>query len=406
MMRTPKVLTLVLAGGEGSRLDVLTERRAKPAMPFAGVYRLIDFPLSNLMHSELSNVWLVQQYEPKSILDHVANGRPWDLDRTYGGLRILHPHTGDDKGGFQKGNADAIFRNKLFIEEFDPDVLLVLSADHVYKLDYRDVIASHIDADTDVTMVTTRVPSTEAHRFGIVEANGDRIVTYDYKPEHPRTRIATTEVFAFRPATLLECLEELAAEKRSADPAADHTVEDLGDGVLPTLVREARAHAFPLDGYWRDVGTVDSYWSSQLELATRAAEIDLDERSWPIRTLGTERSPAWVADSADVAESLLSPGCVVEGTVSRSVIAPGVVVQAGVTVSDSVVLHDTVVETGAEIRRSVVDRGVRVGHGARVGDGKGTIASPEEITLVGMEAVIADGESLGAGTRVAPKPAA
>ncbi|MFL5738154.1 MAG: glucose-1-phosphate adenylyltransferase family protein [Actinomycetota bacterium] len=402
-MRPPKVLTLVLAGGEGSRLEVLTERRAKPAMPFAGVYRLIDFPLSNAMHSELADVWLVQQYEPYSILDHVANGRPWDLDRTYGGLRILHPHTGDEKAGFHKGNADAILRNKPYIEEFDPDVLLVLSADHVYKLDYRDVVARHLEAAADLTIVTTEVPQTEASRFGVVDTQGGRVTGYEYKPDQPKTNTATTEVFAFEPRKLLKCLEELASQKR-ADPEDDEdTVEDLGDEALPALVRDGSVQTFDLEGYWRDVGTVDSYWSSQIELATRSAEIDLDERAWPIRTLGTERSPASVGSSAEVGESLLSPGCVVEGTVSRSVISPGVVVQQGAVVTDSVILHDTVIEAGAHIKRAVIDRGVRIAAGARVGDGEGTSATPEEITLIGMDARVGEDSVVPGGGRLAPE---
>jgi glucose-1-phosphate adenylyltransferase len=401
-MRTPKVLTLVLAGGEGSRLGVLTERRAKPAMPFAGVYRLIDFPLSNAMHSQLVDVWLVQQYEPYSILDHVANGRPWDLDRTYGGLRILHPHTGDDKAGFHKGNADAIFRNRPYIEEFDPDVLLVLSADHVYKLDYRDVVTQHVDAGADLTMVTTDVPRSEASRFGIVETRGDRVTGYEYKPDRPTTTTATTEVFAFEPRKLLECLEELASQKRANPKEDQDTVEDLGDEAIPALVRDGSVQAFDLRAYWRDVGTVDSYWSSQIELATRSADIDLDERGWPIRTLGTERSPASVGSSAEVRESLLSPGCAVEGTVARSVISPGVVVQQGAAVTDSVILHETVIEAGAQIKRSVVDRDVRIAAGARVGDGEGTSATPEEITLVGMDAHVGEGSVVPAGGRLTP----
>ncbi|MFL5767223.1 MAG: glucose-1-phosphate adenylyltransferase family protein [Actinomycetota bacterium] len=399
-MRTPTVLTLVLAGGEGSRLEVLTERRAKPAMPFAGVYRLIDFPLSNCMHSELSEVWLVQQYQPYSIVDHVANGRPWDLDRTYGGLRILHPHTGDAKGGFHKGNADAILRNRPYIEEFDPDVLMVLSADHVYKLDYREVVARHQETGADVTMVTTEVDIDEASRFGVARVDGDRIVDYAYKPEEPASRTVTTEVFAFRPRALLDLLEELAAAKRDSPEADEETVEDLGDETLPALVRGGRAHALPMDGYWRDVGTVDSYWSSQIELATGSARIDLDERSWPIRSLGTERSPAWISSEARTSESLLGPGCAVEGSVVRSLIAPGVRVRPGAIVVDSVILHDAEIASGAEIRRAIVDRGARIGAEARVGDGEGMGASAEEITLVGMEAQVDDHATIDLGSRV------
>jgi glucose-1-phosphate adenylyltransferase len=402
-MRVPKVLTLILAGGEGSRLEVLTERRAKPAMPFAGTYRLIDFPLSNCMHSELSEVWVIQQYEPYSIVDHLANGRPWDLDRTYGGLRILHPHTGDRTGGFHKGNADAIHRNRAYIEEFRPEVLLVLSADHVYKLDYRDVVERHIETGADLTIVTTEVPAEEATRFGIVQTHGDRVTDYAYKPAEPKSSTAATEVFVFRPDALLDRLADLAAEKARSDSDDDEdTVEDLGDETLPSLVGEGRASAFPFEGYWRDVGTVDSYWHAHMELATATAAIDLDDPAWRIRTLGSERSPASVTEGATIARSLLSPGCTVHGIVLRSVLSPGVVVRDGATVIDSVILHDTEIGEGAEVSGAIVDRAVRVGEKARIGRGAGPRTTAEDIAIVGMGVSISDGAEIARGARLEP----
>ncbi|MFN2506892.1 MAG: glucose-1-phosphate adenylyltransferase family protein, partial [Acidimicrobiales bacterium] len=228
-----RTLVLILAGGAGGRMELLTERRAKPVLPFAGVYRLIDFPLSNCLHSGLEDVWIVQQYEPQSLNDHLANGRPWDLDRTHGGLRLLVPQQGGSESGWHQGNADALYKNRHFIEEFDPDVLLVMSADHVYKLDYRKVIDFHLERDADVTLVTTVVDKDEASRFATVEADDDgRVRGFQYKPDEPSTDVVSTEVFAYRPGPLIEVLERLADEHGDGDDLP----EDYGESLLPTLV--------------------------------------------------------------------------------------------------------------------------------------------------------------------------
>lgn len=211
-MTNKKVLALILAGGVGGRLDVLTEQRAKPATPFAGTYRLIDFSLSNCMHSKITDVWVIEQYEPHSLNDHLANGRPWDLDRNYGGLQVLPPFLGRGKGGFAQGNADAIYRHRRFIREFAPDLLVVLSSDHVYKLDFGEVIDEHLQHDADVTMVTTQVEREQASRFGVVKVDGEgRVTDFAYKPEKPESDLVTAEVFVYRTTKLLETLEKLQA---------------------------------------------------------------------------------------------------------------------------------------------------------------------------------------------------
>ena len=238
-MNRPSVLALVLAGGEGGRLGPLTDERAKPALPFAGAYRLIDFPLSNCLHSGIGDVWVIQQYEPHELAKQLANGRPWDLDRTRGGLRILHPYLGDSESGWYEGNADAIYSNRQVIADQDPDVLLVLSADHVYKLDYSEMVAHHLDSGAAVTMVTTSVPKEEASRYGVVRVDGDgRVSEFEYKPEAPGSDVITTEVFAYEARSLLRTLDELAEEGDGS------SIRDFGHELLPRLVAEGAARAF------------------------------------------------------------------------------------------------------------------------------------------------------------------
>jgi len=360
----------VLAGGAGSRMGPLTERRAKPALPFAGLYRLIDFPLSNCTNSGITDVWVLQQYQPHSLEDHLANGRPWDLDRSFGGLVLLQPFTGGDEEGFAEGNADALWRHHRMIAEFGADVVLVLSADAVYTLDYRDVIDSHLERDADVTMVTTEVDE-DAGRFGVVIADdGGRVTSFEYKPDAPESNVVTTEVFAYRPSALLETLGSLAE--------GDEPLEDFGDALLPRLVDAGRAYAFPLPGYWRDVGTPDSYWQAHQDLLDGAG-LDLDDLDWRIMTRAGHRPPALVETGATVERSLVSPACRVAGRVVRSVLSPGVVVEAGAVVEESVVLHDAVVKAGATVARAIVDAGVEVQAGR-------DIASATEDTTIAIYA--------------------
>lgn len=394
-----KVLAMVLAGGPGGRMGVLTGKRAKPALPYAGVYRLVDFPMSNCMHSGISDVWVVEQYKPQSLNDQLSNGRPWDLDRTYGGLRLLPPYQGGDESGWHQGNADAIHRNKVLIREFDPDILVVLSADHIYKLDYSDVIEHHLAREADVTVVTTKVPLEEAGRFGTVgvdERGSGRVTDFEYKPDSPKWDLATTEVFVYDARKLLATLEELAALDE-AEEGEDDSLEDYGDGLLPRMVENGRAYEYRLEGYWRDVGTVESYWSSHMDLLLAPAPpIVLDDPAWPIYTLGLGHPPARIFGTAGIEDALISPGCTVRGRVIRSVLAPGVVVEEGAVVRDSIVLHGATIGPGAAVVRAIVDANVTVGEGAEIGGSEARESSDSEISVVG------EGARIPAGARVAP----
>lgn len=401
---------MVMAGGEGKRLEVLTEERAKPAMPFAGLYRLIDFPFSNCVHSGLSDVWLVEQYESHSINDYVASGRPWDLDRTHGGLRLLPPYLGDEESGWHEGNADAVYKNKSLIQDFGPEYLVVLSADHIYKLDYRDVIDRHIDQKADLTMVTTEVPRNEAGRFGVVRVDDGKVVEFEHKPDSPNSDVVTTEVFVFTWSRLIDVLEELA-QQGSKGRGDESSFEDFGDQLIPQLVDEGNVFEYRHDGYWRDVGTIEAYWQSHRDLLGPKPGLDLADPGWPILTRGPTRAPAYVDASATVEGSLLSPGCRIHGRVVSSVLSPGVIVEEGAEVRGAVLLHDVVVRSGASVEMAIVDAEVDIGRDARIGasragedsDQRSSDVSAEEIAVVGVRAKVPPNATVAAGARVSPE---
>lgn len=385
-MTRPRTLVIVLAGGAGSRLELLTQTRAKPAVPYAGHYRLVDVVLSNCQHSGLSEVWLTQQTNPVSLSDHLNGGRPWDLDRTRGGLLVLAPRLDKDtgKGGFSSGTADVLWRHTELIREYAPDVLVVVSSDAVYALDYDQVVQGHLAGDADVTMVTTKVDATDASRYGVVEVEGGRVTGYAYKPDEPASDLVTNEVFAFTPGRVLDLLDELGDKAGTEGPG------DLGDDLLPSLVEAGRAREHRLEGYWRDLGTIDAYWSAHMDLLGAQPLFDPGDPRWPIVTVGGQRRPARVRTGSQLEDVLLSPGADVAGTVQRSVLSPGVIVEAGAQVSDSVLLPGVVVRTGATVRRAVLDEDVEVLAGRTVG-GEG------DLTVVGRREHVRD--DLPAGAR-------
>lgn len=353
-----KILALILAGGVGGRLGLLTEKRAKPVIPFAGNYRLIDFALSNCFHSNLNDVWVIEQYELHSLNEHLANGRPWDLDRTYGGLLVLPPfekrENTSDKGGFADGNADAILRHRDLIEQFNPDILIVLSADHVYKFDYRDAIETHLEKKASVTMVTTRLPKGEnASRFGVVEANkSGRITKFDYKPEKPNNDLITTEIFIYDARILLETLKELNKKQDS--------IKDYGNELIPHLVEKGGAFEHRFDGYWRDVGTIETYWRSQMNFLDEKEKFIFDDEDWQILTLSPQRAPAFIYKSAEIKNSLIAGGSRIYGKVSRSVLSSGVRIEKDAEIIDSIVLPQAVVEKGVKVKRVIIDAEVHL----------------------------------------------
>jgi glucose-1-phosphate adenylyltransferase len=384
-----RVLCVVLAGGRGSRLGPLTTGRAKPSLPVGGNYRLIDLALSNAAHSGLSDVWVLQQYEPHLLSEHLAGGRPWDLDRTRGGFRLLAPFQGPAHDGFASGNADALIRNWPVIAAYDPEVLLVCSADHLLTLDLRAVLAQHRESGVDATVVSTTLPAgADVSRYLVVQADGGRVRSVDYKPEHGRGRSVGTEVFAYRPDVLAEHLREL---HRTGE------LGDYGERLLPSLVAEGTVGDFHHRGHWRDLGTPMAYLDGQLELLRDRPPMRLDDPDWPILTSMPRRGPARVRRTAELDRVWLAPAADVAGAVVNSVLGPGVVIERGATVRHSVLMDDVVVRAGAQVSRSVIAEGSVVGRRA-------TLGAPQarHPVLIGAHRRIAADAELPAGTQVEP----
>ncbi|GAA3510993.1 glucose-1-phosphate adenylyltransferase family protein [Dietzia aurantiaca] len=365
-MAPPSVVTFVLAGGAGSRLRALTRDRAKPAVPFGAGYHLVDFALSNAANSGFRDVWVIQQFHPVSLGAHLRSGRPWDLDRLDGGLLVLHPSQGTGRDGFHSGTTDALWKQVEPLRRAAPEVTRVVSADAVYRLDYEAIVRDHLASFAEVTMVTTRVDPRDAGRYGVVEVDDDGAVTaYSHKPEDPSSDLVCAEIFVFNTAALISRLE---AAHEEALTAGDGDPGDLGENVLPAMVAAGHARQWRHDGYWRDVGTVASYWAGHMDLLGEPPVHELDVPGWPLRTASSFSGPARTGPKAEVTRSLLGRGAVILGMVEHSVIGPGVVVEHGAVVRDSVILPGAVVRAGARVGTAVVDSGVEVPVDARIGE--------------------------------------
>ncbi len=394
MLRT---LALILSGGESPALGVLTAERSEAAVPFAGKYRIIDFTLSNCVNSGIFNVGVLTQYRPRSLIEHVGVGKPWDLDRRIGGVRILHPYMTSEGGTWQRGNADALRANLDFIAEQNVDAVLVLAGDHIYKMDYRPMLDSHQEQDANITLAVHSVSPHEVSRYGIVTVDGDTVSGFQEKPRRSRSSLASMGIYVFRKSFLLEML-------------ASSTGANIGRDLMPELVRTTHVHAYNFQGYWADVGTVQAYYEANMALLTETPALDLYDPEWIIHTRSEERPAVDVGDAARVEGNLLCDGCRIYGTVSRSVIGPGVVVQEGAIVRDSILLTNTVVEAGAVVDRCVIDKDVHIGAGALVGDGDDNTPNqmmPEllntGLTMVGRQARVPAGTRIGRNVVVRPR---
>jgi glucose-1-phosphate adenylyltransferase len=404
-MSHERILAIVQAGGSGSRMDVLTRERAKPALPFAGIYQLLDFSLSNLTHSAITDVWLSVQFQGSTLEEQVSNGRPWDLDRNRGGLRLLMPQEGTgstDEEGFARGNADELYRLRDQIRAADPTYVVVMSADHVYRFDYREAIATHRERGAACTLVTTDLPLEEAGDHGVLEVDGDgRVTGFEYKPERPRSTTVATEIIVYDPRTLVATLEELHRELSADSPAGDTGLADFGDHLLPRLVERQCVVAHRMAGYWRDLGEPHKYVAAHRDVLLDDLGV-LGDPSWPILTALPPRVPARVLDGGSVVDSLLSPGCRVAGTVVRSVLGPGVVVEPGATVRDSVAFADTVVRASATVDWAVIDRDCCIDSDSTVGAPADVAVDPDAIVLVGRGSRVSSGVVVAPGARLEP----
>ena len=398
-----EVIVVILAGGQGERLSILSAQRAKPAVPFAGKYRIIDFALSNCVNSGLYDVLVLTQYRPVSLHDHIGAGKPWDLDRQQSiGVRLISPHLGRRGADWYRGTADAVFQNIAEIEELKSDHVVILGGDHIYKMDYRPMIAQHMRNKADLTVGLQDVPLADASRFGIATLEKQRITDWHEKPKHPASTLASMGFYVFRTETLIERLRE--------DAETAGSKRDFGGDIVPRMIRDgAKVFGHPFHGYWRDVGTIQSYWDANMELLHEPPEMDLYDRSWLIHTKSEERAPAHFGSRGRVEQSMVSHGCYVNGYVRNSVLSPGVVVEEGAIVRDSIVMFDTVIGRGAVLDHAIIDKEVIVGPSSYVGFGDDLTPNATEpqrlttgITLIGKRAQLPEGVRIGRNCRIDP----
>lgn len=400
-----KVLAVIMAGGQGERLSLLSEKRAKPAVPFAGKFRIIDFALSNCVNSGIYDVAVLTQYRPHSLHDHIGIGKPWDLDRRQGGIHLLQPYMGRVESDWYKGTADAVYQNLGAIMESDCDYVLILAGDHIYRMDYAPMIAFHQQNGADVTLGASVIPIEEGHRFGILETDASgRVVSFEEKPAKPKGTLGSMGIYVFNRETLARVLVS-DAHPQDGDAPSQH---DFGRNIIPGMMAAGeRVFAFPFTGYWQDVGTVQSYWEAHMELLDDNPAFDLYDRTWVIHTRSEEQPPAHIDKKAKVTESLISHGCIIKGTVEHSVLSPGVVVEAGAIVRDSIVLFDTVIGAGSVIDRSIIDKEVVIGKNCRIGHGDDNTPNKQEpsrldtgITLIGKRSHLPDDLTVGRNCKI------
>ena len=397
------VLTLILAGGAGSRLSILGEKRAKPAVPFGGKYRIIDFPLSNAVNSDLYRIAVLTQFRPHSLMQHIGIGDPWDLNRRPpNGLQIWQPYRGRSDQDWYRGSADALYQNRNFIKDEGCDTLLILSADHIYKQDYRDMIRFHQNKNADLTVAVMNVPQHEVNRFGIMTVDASQKITrFAEKPKVSESTLASMGIYVFNTKFLLQLLEEDGQDKNSA--------HDFGKNIIPRIVEMDRAYAYPFLGYWVDVGTIQAYWETSMALLEENPGLDLYNTDWIIHTRSEERPPVKCIPPGEIIKSMVSNGCVVNGTVINSILSPGVRVEKGALVCDSVIMNDTVIRSGAKVTRCVLDKQIEVGPNAQLGAGEDNTPNKLEpgnlntgITIAGKRACIPADAVIGRNCRIDP----
>ena len=385
MMKKKRCIAMLLAGGQGSRLGILTEDMAKPAIPYGGKYRIIDFPLSNCTNSGIDVVGVMTQYQPLELNSYIGSGSPWDLDLTYGGVYVLPPYVKGKHGEWYSGTANAIYQNIAFIRQFSPDHVLILAGDHIYKMDYNTMLRYHIEKEADVTIAVREVPWEETHRFGIMNTQADnRIYEFDEKPKHAKNNKASMGVYIFRWDKLLHYLTEDAMVEGSAN--------DFGKNIIPNMLADGqRMMAYDFDGYWKDVGTIGSLWEANMDLLQMPMPIDLYDKNWRIYGRNPGETPHYIGDGATVKNCLVTEGCEVLGAVNHSVLFSGVSVMGGAVVEDSIVMPNAVIERGAVVRRAIIAENAVIGAGAIIGETDG------EIAVVGHSVRVEAGQTIKPG---------
>lgn len=393
---------MILAGGQGSRLGILTRNVAKPAVPFGGKYRIIDFPLSNCTHSGIDTVGVLTQYQPLELNTYIGSGQPWDLDRSNGGVYVLPPYTSADKGEWYKGTANAIYQNLGFIEQFKPKYVVILSGDHIYKMDYSKMVRQHKKAGADATIAVIEVPWDEASRFGIMNTDSELNITeFEEKPAEPKSNLASMGVYCFS----WEVLRKYLTEDEN-DPNSDN---DFGKNIIPKMLGDGLklvAHRF--DGYWKDVGTIHSLWEANMELLDDDAGFKLDDDDWRIFSKNPIKPPHYISSEAKLRDCYVTEGCEIHGEIEHSVIFESVIIEEGAKVEDSIIFPGSVIKKGANVYKTLIGTNTVVGEDARIGsDDESANAEfinekicSNDITLIAPYVNIGDGVKIARNSMV------
>jgi glucose-1-phosphate adenylyltransferase len=377
IMGKSEIVAMILAGGQGSRLGVLTKKLAKPAVPFGGKYRIIDFPLSNCSNSGIYTVGVLTQYKPLELNAHIGIGEAWDLDRAHGGVHVLPPYQEEKGGEWYKGTANAIYQNIEFVDRYDPEYILILSGDHIYKMDYTKMLDFHKERQAEATIAVIEVPMDEAPRFGIMNTREDlSVYEFEEKPKNPKNNLASMGIYIFNWKTLKKYLREDEADKVSKN--------DFGMNIIPSMLGDGnRMVAYPFKGYWKDVGTIDSLWEANMDLIREDNELDLHEEDWKIYSVNPVRPAQYIGENAKVSNSLVVEGCVVNGQIENSILFQGVQIGKNSVVRDSIIMTDAKIGDNVVIEKAIVGSGAIVRKDCKIslGDEIAIIGAKEEVKM-------------------------
>ena len=387
-----EIVAMILAGGRGSRLYALTQKTAKPAVSFGGKYRIVDFPLSNCVNSDIDTVGIATQYQPQKLNEYIGNGQPWDLDRLHGGVHTLPPYEQANGTDWYKGTANAIYQNIGFIDQYQPEYVVILSGDHIYKMDYSEMLRRHKESDAACTISVMEVPWEEASRFGIMSVDGEDMITeFAEKPRQPKSNLASMGIYVFSWKALRRYLTE-----DEADPGSEN---DFGKNIIPKMLADGqRMAAFRFQGYWKDVGTLTSLWDANMDMLSPESGLDLSDESWPIFARSVDAPPIYMGGDSRVSHSAINRGCDIEGTVENSVLSPRVTVEKGAKVSYSVLLPGVTVETGAVIEYAIIGEGCHIGKDCRVGGAPDSALDGKwDLTVLAPDCQLEDGREVAPG---------
>jgi glucose-1-phosphate adenylyltransferase len=385
-----KCVAMLLAGGQGTRLYTLTQKVAKPAVPFGGKYRLIDFPLSNCINSGIDTVGVLTQYQPLVLNDYIGNGQPWDLDKLHGGVHVLSPYQSASGASWYEGTANAIYQNMNFIERYDPEYVIVLGGDHIYKMDYSKMLDFHIANHAASTIAVLDVPKEEAKRFGIMTCDEEgRVVDFTEKPQEPKSTLASMGIYVFTWSKLKQYL----IENENANTGS----KDFGKDIIPAMLRDdERLFAYAFEGYWKDVGTLDSLWEANMDLLSPSLPLDLYDLSWKVYSRHNNMPPQYIGSNAHVENSMITEGSVVDGTVDFSVISAGVTIEEGAVVKYSIIMPGTVIKKGAVVEYAIIGEDSVIESGARIGKSPECVENRDDwgIAVVGHEITVSEGKQV------------